>query len=129
MLIAALICAASLGLLIQFFIAYCRSLITQAYSLELSEQAHQVTGIDDHHIKPGDFRRMVELVHLCPSPGTDRMQLGSVKLYYRLLHLFHSVLGQKEWIETDQKSCSYFAAIALDRRMAYNRALMASHSS
>ena len=43
MLIAALIFATSLGLLIQFFVAYCRSLITNAYALELSEQAHQVT--------------------------------------------------------------------------------------
>ena len=129
MLIAALIFATSLGLLIQFFVAYCRSLITHAYSLELSEQAHQVTGIDDHHIRPSDFRRMMELVPLCPGPGTDRMQLGAVSFYYALLNLLRSIAGNKPWIERDQKSCSYFAAVTLDRRMAHNRALMHGHAS
>ena len=129
MLIAALIFATSLGLLIQFFVAYCRSLITNAYALELSEQAHQVTGIDDHHIQPSDFNRMMELVHLCPGPGTDRMQLGAVKFYYSLLNVVRSLAGNRAWIERDQKSCSYFAAVSLDRRMAYNRALMHGHAS
>jgi hypothetical protein len=128
MLIAALIFAVSLGLLIQFFVAYCRSLITRAYALELSEQAHQVTGIDDHHIKGSDFRRMLELVHLCPGPGTDRVPLGAVRAYYALLNALRSIVGHREWIENDQKSCSYFAAITLDRRIAHNRALMASQS-
>ncbi len=123
MLIAALIFATSAGLLIQFFIAYCRSLITQAYCLELSEQAHQVTGIDDHHIHGSDFRRMMELLHLCPGPGTDRLQLGAVRAYFSLLSAFRKILGTSHWIERDQKSCSYFVAVALDRRIAHNRAL------
>lgn len=124
MLIAALIFATSLGLLIQFFIAYCRSLITEAYCLELSEQAHQVTGIDDHHIQGSDFRRMKELLHLCPGPGTDRVQVGAVSAYFSLLSFFSKILGKAEWIARDQKTCSYFVAVMLDRRMAHNRALM-----
>jgi len=129
MLISALIFAASAGLLVQFFVAYCRSLINAAYSLELSEQAHQVTGIDDHHIRPSDFRRMMELLHLCPGPGSDRLQLGAVRSYFSLLSFSRSIFGAKDWIERDQKSCSYFVAVALDRRIAHNRMLLHSQSS
>jgi len=129
MLISALIFVASLGLLIQFFIAYCRSLISAAYALELSEQAHEVTGIDDHHIRPGDFRRMMELLHLCPGPGNDRLQLGAVQTYFSILGFIRAILGSQEWIERDQKSCSYFVAVSLDRRIAHNRTLLRAQSS
>ena len=129
MLISALILAASLGLLVQFFVAYCRSLINAAYNLELSEQAHQVTGIDDHHIQPTDFRRMMDLLHLCPGPGTDRMQLGAVRVYFSILNFFRNIFGSQEWIHRDQKSCSYFVAVALDRRITHNRMILNGHSS
>lgn len=128
MLFAALIFVASFGLMIQFFIAYCRSLISQAYALELSEQAHQVTGIDDHHIAGSDFHRMLELAQLCPGPGTDRMQLGAVRSYFSFLGIVRGILGSSKWIESDRKSCSYFAAVTLDRRMAHNRALLSQAS-
>ncbi len=124
MLIAALIFATSVGLLVQFFIAYCRSLITEAYCLELSDQAHQVTGIDDHHIQASDFHRMKELLQLCPGVGTDRVQVGAVSTYFSMLSFFGKVFGKAEWILRDQKTCSYFVAVALDRRMAHNRALL-----
>lgn len=124
MFIAALILATSLGFLIQFFIAYSRSLISQAYAMELSEQAHIVTGIDDHHVQGNDFHRLMELLHLCPGQGQDRVQLGLVKVYYSLLAAARMFFRGSEWIARDQKSCSYFVAVSLDRRMAANRALM-----
>ena len=129
MLIAALILVVSLGLLVQFFMAYCRSLISHTFSLELSDPAHQVTGIDDHHIHGSDFHRMMELLHVCPGPGNDRFQVGAVRAYYSLLSMLRGIFGPAEWVERDQKSCSYFVAISLDRRIAYNRTLMRSQAS
>jgi hypothetical protein len=125
MLIAALIFAVSFGLLIQFFVAYCRSLISEAFAVELSPQAHEVTGIDDHQITPGDFGRMLQLVRLCPGPGSDRLQLAAVRAYYGVLHAAGGLVGTGERIQQELKRCSYFAAVALDRRMAHNRALLA----
>lgn len=129
MLIAALIFVVSLGLLMQFFMAYCRSLISSTFSLELSDQAHQLTGIDDHHIQGSDFHRMMELLHICPGPGSDRLQVAAVRAYYSVLSVLRSILGPSEWVERDQKSCSYFVAISLDRRITYNRTFMRSQAS
>lgn len=129
MLIAALIFVVSLGLLVQFFMAYCRSLISQTFSLELSDQAHQVTGIDDHHIHGSDFHRMMGLLHICPGPGNDRFQVGAVHAYYSFLGLLRGIFGPAEWVARDQKSCSYFVAISLDRRITYNRTFLRSQPS
>jgi hypothetical protein len=127
MLIAALVFAVSAGLLLQFFVAYCRSLIARSYALELSEQAHLVTGIDDHLIATDDFPRLLHLARLCPGPGDDRLQLGAVRLYYSILNFFAGVTGTSSWLDHDRKQCGYFAAVALDRRMAHSRDLLASH--
>ena len=124
MLIAALIFVVSVGLLMQFFMAYCRSLISHTYSVELSDHAHEVTGIDDHHIRGADFPRMMELLHVCPGPGNDGFQIAAVRAYFSFLNLLRRIFGAAEWVERDQKSCSYFVAVSLDRRIAHNRSLM-----
>jgi hypothetical protein len=33
------------------------------------------------------------------------------------------------WAETERESCSYFAAVALDRRISYSRELLAQQIS
>ena len=129
MLIAALIFVVSMGLLVQFFMAYCRSIISATYSLEMSDQAHQVTGIDDHHIHGSDFHRLMELLHVCPGPGKDHFQVAAVRAYYTLLNMVRGIFGAVEWVERDQKSCSYFVAISLDRRITHNRTMMRSQAS
>ncbi len=127
MLTAALVFAVSAGLLLQFFVAYCRSLIARSYALELSEQAHLVTGIEDHLIASDDFPRLLHLARLCPGPGDDRLQLGAVRLYYGILSSLSALFGGPSWMDHDRKQCGYFAAVALDRRMAHSRDLLASH--
>jgi len=129
MMIAAIILAASLVFLVQFFIAYCRSLLAKSYALELSPETHQVTGIEDHLIHRDDFRRLVQLVELCPEPGNDGAQLKAVRVYYSLVKGLRAVMGSlgsvRDWTEKEQASCGYFAAVVLDRRIAHNRGLMA----
>jgi hypothetical protein len=34
-----------------------------------------------------------------------------------------------DWTERERAGCAYFAAVTLDRRIAYNRDLMAQQSS
>jgi len=34
-----------------------------------------------------------------------------------------------DWAESERNACAYFAAVALDRRIAYNRDLMAQQIS
>ncbi len=116
--------------LIQFFVAYCRSLLSATYRLELSVEAHQVTGIEDHLVRGDDFARMLHLLRLCPESGNDRVQLTSVRTYYSLVSMLRMVFAPvvpavADWTDRERAACGYFAAVALDRRIAHNRGLVA----
>ena len=133
-MIPALIFVVSVAALLQFFISYCRSLIAAYNKVELSEQAHEVTGIDDHIVRGDDFGRLLQLVWLCPDPGDDAREILAVRVYYRLVGILRATLrslapGIAGWAERERENCAYFAAVALDRRIAYNRDLMAEQTS
>lgn len=129
-MIAAFILVVSTVFLLQFFVTYCRSLIAAYRQVDLSEDAREVTGIEDHIVSGDDFRRLLQLVWLCPEPRDDRLEIGAVRTYYALLGLLRAI-GRSmaptiaPWVEREREGCSYFAAVALDRRIAHNRDLMA----
>lgn len=129
-MIAALICVISLAALLQFFVSYCRSLIAACSKVELSEQVREVTGIESQTVPGDEFERLLQLVRLCPERGDDRGEIRAVGAYYGLLNLvrviFRSVApGFAGWAELERQHCSYFAAVALDRRIAFSRDLLA----
>ncbi len=129
-MIAALIFVVSLAALLQFFVSYCRSLIAACGKKELSEQAREVTGIHSHQVKAEEFGRLVQLVQLCPEPGDDTTQLRAVRIYYGLLSVARAIARKmaptvSRWAELEREGCAYFAAVALDHRIAYSRDLMA----
>ncbi len=129
-MIAALILVISLAALLQFFVSYCRSAIAACSKKELSEQAREVTGIQDHGVAGEEFQRLVQLVGLCPEPGDDRFEIRAVRKYYRLLSLVRALMRRlapsvASWAERERAGCAYFAAVALDRRIAHSRDLLA----
>lgn len=133
-MIAAAILVISVVGLAQFFVAYCRSLIAAYKQVDLSEDAREVTGIEDHLVHGDDFRRLLQLVRLCPEAGDDAFEIGAVRLYFRLLTRLRSlgaVLSPRltHWAEQERAGCAYFAAVALDRRIAHNRDLLAQQRS
>ena len=133
-MMAALIFVISFVLLLQFFVAYCRSLIAAYKQVDLSEDAREVTGISDRIVQGDDFVRLLQLLRLCPEPGDDRMEIGAVRTYYRLMNLTRALSRSlapavSAWTEIEREGCSYFAAVALDRRIAHNRELMAKQMS
>lgn len=129
-MIPAFILVVSTVFLVQFFVTYCRSLIAAYRQVDLSEDAREVTGIEDHIVHGDDFRRLLQLVWLCPESGDDRFEIGAVRLYYVLLNSLRAfgrplVPAVATWAEREREGCAYFAAVALDRRIAHNRDLMA----
>lgn len=129
-MIAALICVVSLAALLQFFASYCRSVLAATGKVELSERVREVAGVGRRSVAAGDFYRFLQLVRLCPEHEADGAELRAVGIYYSLLH----VLGRLSrvlvprvaaWAERECQSCSYFAAVALDRRISYSRGLFA----
>lgn len=136
-MIAALIFVISLAALLQFFVLHCRSILAYNRGIQLSEHIREVTGMTGQDVAAGDFKRLVQLVHLCPDRGDDQKQIRVVSLYYALLNFVGRITrpvipSATQWIENERRGCSYFAAVALDRRISYSRDLfsqqVASHS-
>ena len=129
-MIAALIFVVAIAGFLQFFVSYCRSLIAAYERVDLSGQAREVTGISDHQVAGQEFGRLLQLVRMCPEPGDDGREIGAVRAYFKLLTMARALFKQiapslEQRLERERGSCAYFAAVALDRRIAHSRGLMA----
>ncbi len=89
--------------------------------MELSPQTRELAGLESEVLRGDEFRRLVQLVEICPNPGDDRLEMRAMRVYYTLLGLVrvlrpvaHPVVV---WAERERAGCAYFAAVALDRRM------------
>jgi len=127
-MIAALICVISLAAFLQFFVSYCRSILASSRKVELSDRVREVTGIASESVGADDFDRLLQLVRLCPERADDQTEIRAVGTYYGLLYLVGRLTrplipSVAAWVEQERKSCSYFAAVALDRRISYSRDL------
>jgi hypothetical protein len=127
-MIASLIFVISFVLLLQFFVWHCRSILAYNRTVELSDRVREVTGIVAEEVRASDFDRLLQLVRLCPERGEDQKQIRVVGAYYNLLALLDRLTrslfpGVAAWAETERQNCSYFAAVALDRRISYSRDL------
>ena len=133
-MIAALIFAISIMTLLQFFVSYSRSLIAESQGHELSEQAREICALTANAVTVDQFERLQQLIALCPEPGGDSFEVRAIALYFRLVCLVHiflswAVPSTTPWIEAERGGCAYAAAVALDRRIAYNRMLMAQQAN
>jgi hypothetical protein len=127
-MIAALICLASLAALLQFFVAYCRLVLASTAKIELSQHVRQVAGVDGKAVCGDDFERFMELARICPERESGHVRFRAIEAYYNLLSTLsrapRGILpGLAAWAEHEQGNCSYFAAVALDRRISLNRGL------
>jgi hypothetical protein len=133
-MIAALIFVISFLTLLQFFLSYTRSLIAESQGHELSEQTREICGLTARTV-PGDhFQRLQQLIALCPETEGRDFEVRAVALYFRLLGLGRTLLSQAmpsagPWIEAERGGCAYAAAVVLERRIAYNRMIMAQQAS
>lgn len=133
-MIAGLIFVISSLTLLQFFVSYSRSLIAVSRGHQLSEQACEICGFTPGTVAGSHFWRLIQLIAMCPDPGGDQAQVRAISLYFRLLGAARALLGwaipaSAPWIESERGGCAYVAAVALDRRIAYNRMLMAQQAS
>lgn len=136
-MIASLILVFSVAVFVQFFVFYTRSLIAASSKHSLSESVREIAGIAGPRVQTAQFARLLQLVELCPGPGNDEMGIRAVRAYFGILSLMISMLTRlpsaaiakaAAWAEGERTSCAYFAAAALDQRMAYSRALL-SHGA
>jgi hypothetical protein len=128
-MMAALIFAVSVVTLLMFFVSYCRSLTAASSRYALSNEVRDVTGI--HSLASGrDFARVMQLLQLCPERPEDRLGLRSVGYYFEILNMLQKTLSRltpslESWTEHERAGCANFAVVALDRRIAFSREILA----
>lgn len=127
-MMAAVILVFSLAALLQFFVSYCRSLIAASAKQPLSAEVQDVTGISKTATGE-DFARVMQLLQLCPEHPKDRGNIRAIGAYYRMLGFVRATMAKlmpslTKWTELEQSHCAYFAAVALERRIAFNRDLL-----
>jgi hypothetical protein len=77
-----------------------------------------------------DFTRVMQLLQLCPERPEDRGSIQAVGTYFGLLNFLRATLARivpstRAWTESERGSCAYFAAVALERRIAFSRSMLA----
>lgn len=128
-MMASIILVCSLVFLLQFFISYCRSLIAASIKHPLSAEVQDVTGIKTAAAGE-DFDRVVQLLQLCPDRPEDRNGIQAIGAYFNLLGFVRATLAWivpslRSWTESERGQCTYFAAVALERRIAFSRDMFA----
>ena len=128
-MMAVFILVLSVAALLQFFVSYCRSLLAASMKHVLSGEVQDVTGISSAALGE-DFPRVVQLLQLCPDRPEDRSGMKAVGAYFSLLGFLRSTITRfvpswLTWTEAERAQCTYFAAVTLDRRIAFSRDLFA----
>jgi hypothetical protein len=128
-MMAAGILVFSAAALLQFFISYCRSLIAASSKQALSPEVKDVTGIQ-RSASGDDFKRVMQLLQLCPESPEDRTSVQAIGAYFGLLNLLRSTLARvvpsmHAWTDSERGLCAYFAAVALERRISFSRDMLA----
>jgi len=128
-MMAGIILACSVVLLLQFFVSYCRSLIAVSSKRVLSVEVKDVTGIQ-RPASGDDFKRVMQLLQLCPERPEDRNGVQAIGAYFRLLNFLRSTVARvvpsmQAWTESERGHCAYFAAVDLERRISFSRDMLA----
>lgn len=129
-MMAALILVFSMAALLQFFVSYCRSLIAASAKQPLSAEVQDVTGIRNTNAAGEDFQRVIQLLQLCPDRPEDRNGIQAIGTYFSLLGILRATLARvnpsvRAWTDLERGHCTYFAAVTLDRRIAFSRDMFA----
>ncbi len=128
-MMAALILVFSAAAMLQFFISYCRSLIATSAKQVLSAEVKDVAGIQTM-ASGDDFKRVMQLLHLCPARPEDRNGVQAIGVYFSLLNFLRATLARivpsmRAWTESERGQCAYFAAVTLERRISFSRDMLA----
>lgn len=126
MMLACFILVVSLALLLQFFVSYCRLQVAAGRRVDLSESVLEAAGIEGKGVSGEEFLRLRRLVDLCPETNGDSYKLGAIRAYHAFLGMIQVLFGPvvpaaAAWATSERSGCAYYAAVALDARIAHTR--------
>src|SRR5260370_19589037 len=126
---ATIIFILSAAAVVQFFISQYRSIMAASMKQPLSAEVRDVTGIANS-ASGNDFARVLQLLQLCPERPEERGRIRTISAYFELLTAARSTVARlipalMAWTEMERGQCAYFAAVTLDRRIAFSRDMLA----
>jgi hypothetical protein len=126
MMLACFILVVSLALLLQFFVSYCRLQVAAGRRVDLSDSVREAAGIEGKGVSGEEFLRLRRLVELCPETNGDSYKLGAIRGYHAFLGMIQVLFGPvvpaaAAWATSERSGCAYYAAVALDARIAHTR--------
>jgi hypothetical protein len=126
MILACFILVVSVALLLQFFVSYCRLQVAAGRRVDLSESAREAAGIVGQGVSGDEFLRLRKLVELCPETNGGSYKLGAIRAYHAFLGMVQAMFGPvmpaaAAWATSERSGCAYYAAVALDARIAQTR--------
>ena len=74
--------------------------------------------------------RVMQLLQLCPERREDRTGLQAVGVYFKIINFAEQSFSRvapsvRGWAERERAGCANFAAVVLDRRIAFSREILA----
>lgn len=122
-MISALMLVISVAALGQFWLAYCRSLVSVCGPVQISRQMREAVAPEVGAYRAGEFRRLVGLLRYAPAQAGSVRGLAAVSCYYRALAAAKWAVAPASAalahrIERELARCTYFAAVSLDRCFA-----------
>jgi hypothetical protein len=121
-MIAACILVMSVGAMMQFALAYCRTLLLAYSKVELSPLTLRVAKLSSESFAPEEFYRVMCLARLAQPTRDDAAEIHSISAYYRLVEIAGYIVAPfsrtaSASIRQELSRCTYFAAVTLDRRL------------
>ncbi len=128
---AAMLLTVSVAALAQFAVYYWRAVMGGVAARPISEGVLTAAGLDGRTLRATDFATFVDLHEITPTLRERSEGFGLVSVYYHFMGAIGSlsrplVPALAQWSESEQATCSRYAAVLLDRRLKSNLACSAA---
>lgn len=128
---AAMLLTISIAALAQFGLFYWRAVMGGVAAQPISERVLAAARLDGQTLRAGDFSTFADLHEITPMLQARGSWFGAVSAYYHLMGVVGRLAGfldpaVAKWAESEQATCSRYAAVLVDRRMRNNLACSAA---
>lgn len=127
----AMLLTISIVALAQFALYYWRAVIGGVAAQPISETVLAAAGLDGQTLRAGDFSTFADLHEITPVLQERRSWFGPVSAYYHVMGAVGRLAAPlvpavAKWSESEQVTCSRYAAVLVDRHMKSNLACSAA---
>lgn len=128
---SAMLFTISLVALTQFALYYWRAVLTGVASQAIPREILEAAQLQESSLCGADFERLASLLTLTPELKSNRIGLGLVPAYFKIVGKVADSVGRlspalMDWSAQEQMLCARFAAVQIGRRLEANLAQAAS---